>query len=115
MAAARRRRSAAALTVVPGTAPRHGVDIDEDGLQPGVHASAWTAPQNVDRRRQDLRAGGQVERAQGQLEAAVHEETATACSAPTYVANSSSKAAHSGPVVSQPEASTVDRRAAPPA
>ena len=33
----------------------------------------------------------------------MHEETLTACWAPTYVANSSSKAAHSGPVVSHPE------------
>ena len=38
--------------------------------------------------------------------AAVQEETATACGAPTQSANSRSNAATSGPVVTQPEAST---------
>jgi hypothetical protein len=67
---------------------------------------ACTAPQNVSVEVSTLAPGGSCSARSASSMAAVQEDTVTACTASTYVANSASKARHSVPVVSHPELRT---------
>ncbi len=67
---------------------------------------AFAAPQKVFTEVSTAAPSGRCRERRASSMATVHEDTATACSAPTWAANSDSKAATSAPVVTHPEAST---------
>src|SRR5712692_1197944 len=67
---------------------------------------AWTAPQKVIVGVSTLAPGLRPKARNEISRAAVHDDTATACSASTHDASSFSNSRTSGPLVTQPEAST---------
>ena len=73
------------------------------GTRPACR-TALATPQNVTVGTRTRAPAGRSSARNESSRAAVHDETATASRAPTHAANSCSKATHSGPVVSQPDA-----------
>jgi hypothetical protein len=98
------RAAAAAVSAGPGISVS-GSTSANTGWWP-AWVIAWTAPQKVITEVSTLDPGGRFRPRSASSMAAVQEETATACGAPTQSANSRSNATTSGPVVTQPEAST---------